>query len=85
LSGGTAIHFAAQNGHTRCVRLLVADYVPSISEFWNIKSKQDKDFSTSHFFDEVYVPLLVYNIFFFFAVTSVLSFFFLYFLYFLSF
>jgi E3 ubiquitin-protein ligase XBAT32/33 len=35
LNGGTAIHFAALNGHVRCIRLLLADYVPSASNFWN--------------------------------------------------
>lgn len=34
LNGGTAIHFAALNGHARCIRLLLADYVPSIPNFW---------------------------------------------------
>ncbi|KAH9317151.1 hypothetical protein KI387_018920 [Taxus chinensis] len=29
LSGRTALHFAAVNGHTRCIRLVVADFVPS--------------------------------------------------------
>ncbi|XP_020264766.1 probable E3 ubiquitin-protein ligase XBOS32 isoform X3 [Asparagus officinalis] len=35
LNGGTALHFAALNGHTRCIRLLLADYVPSIPNFLN--------------------------------------------------
>nr|GEW28752.1 E3 ubiquitin-protein ligase XBAT33 [Tanacetum cinerariifolium] len=29
LSGRTALHFAAVNGHVRCIRLVVADFVPS--------------------------------------------------------
>lgn len=29
LSGRTALHFAAVNGHVRCMRLVVADFVPS--------------------------------------------------------
>ncbi|KAG1362300.1 hypothetical protein COCNU_10G005190 [Cocos nucifera] len=29
LSGRTALHFAAVHGHVRCIRLLVADFVPS--------------------------------------------------------
>ncbi|KAG8381357.1 hypothetical protein BUALT_Bualt06G0113900 [Buddleja alternifolia] len=31
LSGRTALHFAAFNGHVRCLRLVVADFVPSTS------------------------------------------------------
>ncbi|XP_042512880.1 E3 ubiquitin-protein ligase XBAT33-like isoform X1 [Macadamia integrifolia] len=30
LSGRTALHFAAVNGHVRCIRLLVADFIPSV-------------------------------------------------------
>lgn len=33
LNGRTALHFAAVNGHARCVRLLFADYYPSFSSF----------------------------------------------------
>lgn len=29
LSGRTALHFAAVSGHVRCIRLVVADFVPS--------------------------------------------------------
>ena len=29
LSGKTALHFAAVSGHARCIRLVVADFVPS--------------------------------------------------------
>lgn len=29
LSGRSALHFAAMNGHVRCIRLVVADFVPS--------------------------------------------------------
>lgn len=29
ISGRTALHFAAVNGHVRCLRLVVADFVPS--------------------------------------------------------
>ncbi|VAI83474.1 unnamed protein product [Triticum turgidum subsp. durum] len=35
-SGATAIHFAALKGHTRCIRLIAADYVPSLPDFWSI-------------------------------------------------
>ena len=30
MSGRTALHFAAHDGLVRCVRLLLADYVPSV-------------------------------------------------------
>ncbi|KAL2586604.1 hypothetical protein AAZV13_13G064700 [Glycine max] len=35
LNGGTALHLAALNGHTRCIRLILADYIPSVPNFWN--------------------------------------------------
>ncbi|BBN15809.1 E3 ubiquitin-protein ligase XBAT32/33 [Marchantia polymorpha subsp. ruderalis] len=35
LNGRTALHFAARNGHARCIRLVVADYVPSVPYLWN--------------------------------------------------
>ncbi|XP_057950552.1 E3 ubiquitin-protein ligase XBAT33 [Malania oleifera] len=36
LSGRTALHYAAVNGHVRCIRLVVADFVPSVPyEFIN--------------------------------------------------
>ncbi|KAL8160213.1 hypothetical protein V2J09_001750 [Rumex salicifolius] len=31
LTGRTALHFAAVNGHVRCIRLVLADFVPSAS------------------------------------------------------
>eukprot|EP00249_Psilotum_nudum_P006859 c20117_g1_i1 orf=889-2313(+) len=37
LNGRTALHFAAINGHARCIRLLFADYIPSVVD-WNKKS-----------------------------------------------
>ncbi|KAH9806144.1 putative E3 ubiquitin-protein ligase XBOS32 [Citrus sinensis] len=35
LNGGTALHLAALNGHSRCIRLLLADYIPSVPNPWN--------------------------------------------------
>ncbi|CAM6104476.1 unnamed protein product [Calypogeia fissa] len=35
LNGRTALHFSARNGHARCIRLVVADYVPSVQYLWN--------------------------------------------------
>ena len=54
-SGATAIHFAALKGHTRCIRLLVADYVPSLSEFWNVMHGKSRDEAKKDVFDAVYV------------------------------
>ncbi|XP_050223786.1 E3 ubiquitin-protein ligase XBAT33 [Mercurialis annua] len=42
LSGRTALHFAAVNGHVRCIRLVVADFVPS-SPFEASHSQADVD------------------------------------------
>ncbi|KAK9697489.1 hypothetical protein RND81_08G040800 [Saponaria officinalis] len=42
LNGGTALHLAALNGHTRCIRLILADYIPSIPNIWNILKKKSK-------------------------------------------
>lgn len=49
LNGGTALHFAALNGHTRCIRLVLADYVPSKPDFWTAvrRSAQDSSLSDS--------------------------------------
>ena len=41
LNGGTALHLAALNGHTRCIRLLLADYIPSIANFWAVLQTGD--------------------------------------------
>ncbi|XP_058067847.1 probable E3 ubiquitin-protein ligase XBOS32 isoform X2 [Magnolia sinica] len=52
LNGGTALHFAAINGHSRCVRLLLADYVPSIPDFWKITRKRSTQDGPITDFDE---------------------------------
>ncbi|KAI9072913.1 hypothetical protein K1719_045128 [Acacia pycnantha] len=41
LNGGTALHLAALNGHSRCIRLLLADYIPSVPDFWSKLQKGD--------------------------------------------
>ncbi|KAL4589971.1 hypothetical protein LXL04_002884 [Taraxacum kok-saghyz] len=33
LNGGTALHLAALNGQSRCIRILHADYIPSVPNF----------------------------------------------------
>ncbi|KAJ7979536.1 E3 ubiquitin-protein ligase XBAT33 [Quillaja saponaria] len=43
LNGGTALHLAALNGHSRSIRLLLADYIPSIPNFWNILKGLDHE------------------------------------------
>lgn len=35
LNGRTALHFAAVSGHARCIRLIVADYLPSVPHLCN--------------------------------------------------
>ncbi|KAK1415260.1 hypothetical protein QVD17_31037 [Tagetes erecta] len=47
LSGRTALHFAAVNGHVRCIRLVVADFVPS-APFEAIDAQTNGDGSNSH-------------------------------------
>uniref|UniRef100_A0A0D6QYF7 RING-type E3 ubiquitin transferase n=1 Tax=Araucaria cunninghamii TaxID=56994 RepID=A0A0D6QYF7_ARACU len=50
LSGRTALHFAAVNGHTRCVRLVVADFVPSVPYNMRMSSASgNKDDGRSQF------------------------------------
>ncbi|KAK4350824.1 hypothetical protein RND71_030137 [Anisodus tanguticus] len=42
LSGRTALHFAAVNGHVRCIRLVVTDFVPS-APFDSINAQTNAD------------------------------------------
>lgn len=50
LNGRTALHFAAVNGHSRCVRLLFADAVPSVPHFWNsLRADQGQEESLVNF------------------------------------
>jgi E3 ubiquitin-protein ligase XBAT32/33 len=58
-SGATAIHFAALKGHTRCIRLLVADYVPSLSDFWNVMRGKSRDETKKDAFDAVSLRRLI--------------------------
>ncbi|KAG2692192.1 hypothetical protein I3843_08G040900 [Carya illinoinensis] len=52
LNGGTALHLAALNGHSRCIRLLLADYIPSIPSIWNVlRKRSDSEESILEFDD----------------------------------
>jgi len=42
LSGRTALHFAAVSGHVRCIRLVVADLVPS-APYETLHARVDAD------------------------------------------
>ncbi|XP_030523570.1 probable E3 ubiquitin-protein ligase XBOS32 isoform X2 [Rhodamnia argentea] len=52
LNGGTALHLAALNGHTRCIRLLLADYIPSNPDVWNILRRRTNSEEPIAEFDE---------------------------------
>uniref|UniRef100_A0A6N2N4B8 Uncharacterized protein n=1 Tax=Salix viminalis TaxID=40686 RepID=A0A6N2N4B8_SALVM len=51
LNGGTALHLAALNGHSRCIRLLLADYIPSNADCWDLLSKSSNDNGSISEFD----------------------------------
>ena len=57
LNGGTALHLAALNGHSRCIRLLLSDYVPSTPKFWDMLSSSSNDEETVSKFDFRYCCL----------------------------
>lgn len=52
LTGSTALHLAALNGHSQCIRLLLADYIPSIPNAWDILRKRVKMGGENSEFDE---------------------------------
>lgn len=52
INGSTALHLAALNGHSRCIRLLLADHVPNDPHFWNqLNENTKKEASSSKFND----------------------------------
>ncbi|XP_050218947.1 E3 ubiquitin-protein ligase XBAT32 [Mercurialis annua] len=52
LNGGTALHLGALNGHTRCIRLLLADYIPSVPDCWNMLTNRSNNIQSISEFDE---------------------------------
>ncbi|XP_030511025.2 probable E3 ubiquitin-protein ligase XBOS32 [Cannabis sativa] len=51
LNGGTALHLASLNGHTRCIRLLLADYIPSSPVFGKtLRKAVDKEESNPDYY-----------------------------------
>jgi hypothetical protein len=58
LNGGTALHFAALHGHARCLRLVLADYVPSIPNFLNQTNQRSSEEVSDADFDDEYVGSL---------------------------
>nr|XP_043622834.1 probable E3 ubiquitin-protein ligase XBOS32 [Erigeron canadensis] len=59
LNGGTALHLAALNGHSRCIRILLADYIPSVSKLCKIVKKRSR---TEEFLFETNEGNLLYEI-----------------------
>ncbi|KAH6819262.1 hypothetical protein C2S51_002865 [Perilla frutescens var. frutescens] len=52
LNGGTALHLAALNGHFRCIRLLLADHIPSTPDVCRILRKRSTNNKSVSKFDE---------------------------------
>ncbi|PWZ27722.1 putative E3 ubiquitin-protein ligase XBOS32 [Zea mays] len=51
LNGGTALHFAALHGHARCLRLVLADYVPSVPNFCTLVNHKSSEEDSAADFD----------------------------------
>ncbi|KAB2600233.1 E3 ubiquitin-protein ligase XBOS32 [Pyrus ussuriensis x Pyrus communis] len=59
LNGGTALHLAALNGHSRCIRLLLADYIPSTADFWTtLRNADSNEESITEFNHEVLFQII---------------------------
>ncbi|VAI62028.1 unnamed protein product [Triticum turgidum subsp. durum] len=59
LNGGIAIHFAALHGHARCLRLVLADYVPSIPNFLSqTNHRSSEEVSDADFDDDGLVKMV---------------------------
>lgn len=54
-TGQTALHFAAAGGHVRCIRLLVADFVPPFSAAGEgLKETKNSECSSAAELDQLY-------------------------------
>ncbi|ONI27621.1 hypothetical protein PRUPE_1G097200 [Prunus persica] len=59
LNGGIALHFAALNGHSRCIRLLLVDYIPSTPDFWStLRNASSNEESIAEFNHDVLVQII---------------------------
>ncbi|CAE6124527.1 unnamed protein product [Arabidopsis arenosa] len=47
LNGSTALHLAALNGHPRCIRILLSEYIPSVPNCWSLL--KNKKYSVAGF------------------------------------
>ncbi|GFP85496.1 probable E3 ubiquitin-protein ligase xbos32 [Phtheirospermum japonicum] len=52
LNAGTALHLAALNGHFRCIRLILADHIPSTLKFRGRLRKKSRNNESVSEFDE---------------------------------
>ncbi|GFP84777.1 E3 ubiquitin-protein ligase xbat33 [Phtheirospermum japonicum] len=57
LNGRTALHFATVNGHVRCIRLVLADFVPSAPFETIRKQNNGSNNKTNIFIDNIYSDL----------------------------
>ncbi|KAG7552196.1 Ankyrin repeat-containing domain superfamily [Arabidopsis thaliana x Arabidopsis arenosa] len=47
LNGSTALQLAALNGHPRCIRILLSEYIPSVPNCWSLL--KNKKYSVAGF------------------------------------
>ncbi|KAI6682516.1 hypothetical protein NL676_036397 [Syzygium grande] len=52
VNGGTALHFAALNGHSLCIRLLLVDYIPSMQDLFNVMRRKSENLESIAEFDQ---------------------------------
>ncbi|XP_030535675.1 probable E3 ubiquitin-protein ligase XBOS32 [Rhodamnia argentea] len=52
INGGTALHLAALNGHSLCIRLLLVDYIPSTQDLFNAMRGKSENLESITEFDQ---------------------------------